>query len=125
MIKNFIEDVRAMGVEYKERIHKLFTEHPNSTKNPQGYWAHFSFSFTNSMKLLWFSVLGVIHSVFPFAFKFSTSSAIIRSFKKLVESDRHIPELKKYGMLDIPKADRNVAGDVFSDDNQFTEKDAL
>ena len=79
----------------------IFTEHPNSTENPQGYWAHLRFGFTNSVILLWYCLLGVVHAFFPFWFKFSTSSAIIRSFKKLVESKRHLPELKKYGMVDL------------------------
>ena len=80
---------------------KFFTEHPNSTENPQGYWAHCLFSLTNSMILLWFCLLGIVHSFFPFVFKFSTSSAIIRSFKKLVKSNRHKSELMKYGIPDI------------------------
>ena len=79
----------------------IFTEHPNSTENSQGYWAHLRFAFTNSMVLLWYCRLGVVHAFVPFWFKFSTSSAIIRSFKKLVESKRHLPELKKYGMVDL------------------------
>ena len=79
----------------------IFTEHPNSTENSQGYWVHLRFAFTNSMVLLWYCLLGVVHAFFPFWFKFSTSSAIIRSFKKLVESKRHLPELKKYGMVDL------------------------
>ena len=80
-----------------KNIIKFFTDHPNSTKNPQGYWAHCLFSLTNSMTLMWYCFLGVIHSFFPFVFEFATSSAIIRSFKKLVLSNRHGPELEKYG----------------------------
>ena len=80
-----------------KKIIKLFTEHPNSTENPQGYLAHCLFSLTNSMTLMWYCLLGVIHSFFPFVFEFDTSSAIIRSFKKLVNSNRHGPELVKYG----------------------------
>ena len=101
MINNFIKDVKVMGVVYKKRLHKLFIEHPNSTENPQGYWAHCLFSLTNSVILLWFCLLGIVHSFFPFIFKFNTSSAIIRSFKKLVKSNRHWPELKKYGISTI------------------------
>jgi len=84
-----------------EKIIKFFTEHPNSTENPQGYWVHCLFSLTNSVVLMWFCLLGVVHSFFPFVFKFSTSSAIIRSFKKLVKSKRHGPELAKYGVPTI------------------------
>jgi len=84
-----------------KKIIKFFTEHPNSTKNPQGYWAHCLFSLINSMVLMWYCLLGVIHSFFPFVFKFSTSSAVIRSFKKLVDSNRHGLELVKYGVPNI------------------------
>ena len=78
-------------------IQKLFTEHPNDTDNPQGYWKHGIFAFTNCVVLIWYCLLGIIHSVFPFVFKFSTSSAIIRSYRKLILSDRHLPELEKCG----------------------------
>ena len=100
MINNLTKDAKVMGVAYTKRLRKLFTKHPNSTDNPQGYWEHLLFSSINSMRLMWYAMLGIIHSVFPFMFAFSTSSAIIRSFKKLVESNRHIPELKKYDMLE-------------------------
>ena len=101
IIKNFIKDIKVMGVVYGKHLHKLFTEHPNSTENPQGYWAHCLFSLTNSVILMWFCLLGIVHSFFPFVFKFSTSSAIIRSFKKLVKSNRHGPEMVKYGVPPI------------------------
>ena len=41
---------------------------------------------------------GVIHGLFPCLFPFSTSSYLIRSFKKLIESERHKEEL--YQILD-------------------------
>ena len=84
-----------------KKIIKFFTEHPNSTENPQGYWAHCLFSLTNSVILMWFCLLGIIHSFFPFVFEFNTSSAIIRSFKKLVLSNRHGPEMVKYGVMHV------------------------
>ena len=76
--------------------YKIFLEHPQSTKNPQGYWSHGYFSVTNSLKGLWFMLLGIIHGVFPIVFTFSTSSYLIRSFAKLVQAERHQEELKKY-----------------------------
>jgi len=39
--------------------------------------------------------VGIIHSIIPYFFPFSTSSFIIRSFKKLVESHRHRDELQQ------------------------------
>jgi len=75
--------------------YKLFIEHPRSTDNPQGYWAHFLFGAVNSIRGLWYMFVGVIHGFVPYFFPFSTSSFIIRSFKKLVESHRHRDELQR------------------------------
>jgi hypothetical protein len=76
--------------------YRMFIEHPNSTDDPRGYWAHCSFSLKNSLVLMFFCLLGVIHSIFPCVFKFSTSSAVIRSFRIIVRSQRHKEEIRKY-----------------------------
>ena len=76
----------------------IFLTHPHETDNPQGYWEHGIFSIANCLVLIWFSLLRIIHGICPFMFKFSTSSAIIRSFKRLVLSNRHADELEKYGL---------------------------
>ena len=110
IIKNLIVDVKVICVVYGKRLHDLFIEHPNSTENPQGYWAHCFFSITNSVTLIWFCLLGIVHSFFPFIFKFNTSSAIIRSFKKLVKSKRHGPELVKYGVPNINLSFTEITG---------------
>ena len=81
--------------------HKMFLEHPNSTDHPQGYWVHCSFGLTNSITLLFFCLLGIIHGILPCAFKFSTSSAIIRSFRALVGAQRHKEEMTKYISKDV------------------------
>lgn len=83
---------------YKERYKYMtnaWTKHPNQTVNPQGYWKHGIFAFLNCINLIFYSILGIIHSVFPFWFKFSTSTAIIKCFKKLVDSERHQDEIHK------------------------------
>ena len=72
----------------------LFLDHPHSTKNPQGYFKHGLFSVANSLLLMFYCVLGVLHGLVPALFPFSTSSAIIRSFCKLVASERHQKELR-------------------------------
>ena len=121
MVNNLTKDAKVMGVAYTNRLHKLFIKHPNSTDNPQGYWEHLWFSFSSSMKLIWYGILGIIHSVFPFVFAFSTSSAIIRSFKKLVESNRHTPELKKYEIgwvFEAPSKDTHQYLNVIGDSNE-------
>ena len=73
-------------------FYKIFLEHPNDTDNPQGYCAHGKFSVVNSLKGIVYMLAGVVHGIFPF----TTSSWIIRSFIKLVESERHEEELDKY-----------------------------
>ena len=82
---------------------KIFLDHPNSTDNPQGYWAHGKFSIINSLKGILYMKAGIIHGLFPILFPFTTSSWIIRSFVKLVESDRHREELNKYISLSLTR----------------------
>ena len=78
-----------------EWIYRVFVEHPRSTDNPQSYWVHGAFSIFNSTRGLWYMLVGIIHGLVPCLFPFSTSSFIIRSFKKLVESHRHRDELQR------------------------------
>lgn len=73
----------------------IFTDHPGQTENPQTYWQHGKFAIANSCKLIWAGIAGVIHGVFPWWFPFYTSTMVIKSFKKLVESKRHKDELKR------------------------------
>ena len=82
---------------------KIFLDHPNGTDNPQGYWAHGKFSIINSIKGILYMKAGIIHGLFPILFPFTTSSWIIRSFVKLVESDRHKEELDKYISLSLTR----------------------
>jgi len=91
---------------------KIFLDHPNGTDNPQGYWAHGKFSIINSIKGILYMKAGIIHGLFPILFPFTTSSWIIRSFAKLVESDRHKEELDKYISLSLTRKllrDKKVA----------------
>ena len=80
---------------------RIFLEHPNDTDNPQGYWAHGKFSILNSLKGIVYMLAGVVHGIFPILFPFTTSSWIIRSFAKLVESERHKDELDKYISIEL------------------------
>lgn len=72
-----------------------FTTHPNDTVNPQGYWRHGVFAFVNSCILLYAGIIGIIHAFFPFLFPFTTSTIVIRSYKKLLDSRRHIAEVER------------------------------
>ena len=71
-----------------------FTKHCYSTENPQTYWGHCRFAFSNSIMLLWIGIAGCVHAILPPLFPFYTSTRIIRSFGKLVDSRRHESELK-------------------------------
>lgn len=73
----------------------IWTDHPNATDNPQGYWTHAMFAGRNSLIIIFAGLVGLIHAVFPFLFPFYASTVIIRSFKKLVYSNRHRPELQR------------------------------
>lgn len=72
----------------------IFTKHPNDTENPQSYWEHAVFGMTNSIKLILAGIVGIIHAIFPFWFAFYTSSRVIKSCKKLIDSRRHKGELR-------------------------------
>lgn len=73
----------------------IFTDHPSQTENPQTYWQHGIFAIANSVKLIWAGIAGIIHGIFPWMFPFYTSTMVIKSFKKLVESKRHKEELRR------------------------------
>ena len=73
----------------------IWTDHPRATDNPQGYWAHAAFAGRNSLIIIFAGLVGLIHAAFPFLFPFFTSTVVIRSFKKLVDSRRHEPELRR------------------------------
>jgi len=88
-----------------------FTDHPGDTANPQTYWQHGKFAAGNSFKLIVACFAGLIHAVYPPAFPFYTSTRVIRAFKKLVESDRHVVELRaEFG-------ENNVYLNYYGDDN--------
>jgi len=71
----------------------IFTNHPNQTENPQTYFEHGFFAFKNSLILIYGGILGIIHAICPWWFPFRTSTIIIKIFKHLVDSRRHINEL--------------------------------
>jgi hypothetical protein len=79
-----------------------FTDHPAETANPQTYLQHAKFASGNSFKLIWAGIAGVIHAIYPPLFPFYTSTRVIRSFKKLVESGRHNDELlREFGATNL------------------------
>lgn len=73
----------------------FFTNHIKDTKNPQSYYQHGKFAFINSAKITIAGLLGMVHAIFPWWFPFVTSTAVIKSFKSLVDSKRHVTELNE------------------------------
>lgn len=72
-----------------------FTEHPRQTDNPQSYFAHGKFAFKHSFMLFWSGIVGMIHAFCPWWFPFTTSTIVIKCFKKIVDSNRHVEELNR------------------------------
>lgn len=66
----------------------------NGGQNPQSYMQHCRFACMNSAILIYGGLIGIIHGIFPFLFKFNTSSIVIKSMKKLIDSRRHKKELR-------------------------------
>ena len=67
----------------------------NDGNNPQTYFSHAWFAIKNSSILILAGIVGLIHGVFPFILPFYTSTTLIKSFKKLVDSNRHRKELNQ------------------------------
>ena len=74
---------------------RFLVNHVRDTENPQTYFSHWKFGFINSCKLIGAGIVGIIHAFCPWWFPFTTSSIVIRSFKKLVDSNRHKLELNE------------------------------
>lgn len=59
---------------------------------PQTYEEHLRVALPNSLWLILAGFAGVIHSLVPVLMPFYTSTRIIKSFKVLVDTERHVPE---------------------------------
>ena len=59
-----------------EYIKTLFTEHPHSVN--ETYVEHMFCACKFGIKLLYYSIVVLIHSVFPFLFKTTASDGIIK-----------------------------------------------
>lgn len=79
-------------IEYIFENSKLHLE--NEGQSPQSYTDHCRFACINSAILIYGGVIGVIHGFLPFLFKFQTSSIVIKSMCKLIDSGRHKKELR-------------------------------
>ncbi len=74
----------------------IFTDHPREILGrEQSYWQHGRVAFINSCRLVWYGFVGILHAFCPWWFPFYTSSGVIKVFKILVDSRRHIGELRE------------------------------
>lgn len=73
-----------------------FTEHPRETAVPQTYWEHGAFAFRHSAGLVGAGLLGMVHAVFPWMFKFHAAEHVIRTAKILERTGRHAELFAKY-----------------------------
>jgi hypothetical protein len=70
-----------------------FLKHLADAEKTQTYSQHARFAIWNSLGLIYYGILGVIHGLFPPLFPFDTSSKVIRSYSLLVASRRHNDEI--------------------------------
>lgn len=78
----------------KAFFQKYFIDHCQATDQPQTYWQHLWFAWSNCGRLQIALIAGFIHGVFPQAFPFYTARKIIESFKRLADSRRHVQDFK-------------------------------
>lgn len=55
---------------------------------------HLKFAWGNCFRLQWALIAGFIHGVFPSLFPFYTAREIIKSFKRLADSRRHVEDFQ-------------------------------
>ena len=78
------------------KIKNFSTSHTTDTATPQTYWEHAMFAAKNSFLVTVAGIAGIIHAFITGIFKFTTSTAVIKSFRKLVDSRRHHDELNEF-----------------------------
>lgn len=76
----------------------FLTDHIRDTENPQTYFQHGWFAFRYSIRITVAGVIGIVHAIFPWWFKFYTAEQIIKSYVGVSQSGRHDDLLEKYGL---------------------------
>ncbi len=83
----------------------FLTDHIRETNTPQTYLQHGWFAMRYSVALILAGIIGVIHAIFPWWFKFYTAEQIIKTCKALTRSGRHDELLDKYGITTYAEID--------------------
>lgn len=77
----------------------FLTDHLSGTDKPQTYVEHGRFAMFYSLRLIGAGLIGIIHAICPWCFKFYTAEQIIKSYVEVYQSGRHDDLLDKYGLL--------------------------
>ena len=77
---------------------RFLTDHIRDTDIPQSYLQHGWFAFQNSIWMIVAGVIGIIHAVFPWWFRFYTAEKIVKLYVSVSISGRHDPLLEKFGL---------------------------
>lgn len=83
----------------------FLTNHIRDTDKPQTYFEHGKFAAFYSARLIVAGVIGIIHAIFPWWFKFYTAEQIIKTYVEVKASGRHDDLIVKYG-LDAKEPER-------------------
>ena len=67
----------------------FLTDHIRDTARPQTYLAHGRFAIFYSVRLIVAGIIGIIHAVCPWWFRFYTAQQIVKSCVGLSQSGRH------------------------------------
>ena len=93
---------------------EFLTDHLRNDRpeEPQTYLEHGKFAVYHSSWLIWAGLVGLIHAVFPWWYKFYTAEQVIRIYWRLVNGDRHVELIdryaRKHGLNDyLQKSGRN------------------
>lgn len=76
----------------------FLTSHIRDTRKPQTYLEHGRFAMKYSVLLIGAGIIGVIHAVFPWWFKFYTAEQVVKAFVGVNNSGRHDDLIEKYGL---------------------------
>ncbi len=81
-----------------EKMFNFLTNHIKYDRpdKPQTYFEHGWFAFKHCVWLIWAALFGIIHSIFPWWFKFYTADQVIRIYVNLEKSGRHKAAIAKY-----------------------------
>ncbi len=76
----------------------FMTDHIRGTDRPQTYIQHGKFAMFYSVRLIVAGIVGIVHAIFPWWFKFYTAEQIIKSYVGVSQSGRHDDLLEKYSL---------------------------